>query len=92
MDAAYCIAEREQFQPLLEWVDVDARARSTNTVIELSRVATAGRAKGEAMRDLVRMPPRAVLPPARAAAKAPATPAKPQLPAWLSRISQRFVE
>jgi chromosome partitioning protein len=91
MDAAYCIAEREQFQPLLEWVDVDARVRSTNTVIELSRVATAGRAKGEVMRDLVRMPPRAVL-PAKAATKAPATPAKPQLPAWLSRISQRFVE
>jgi hypothetical protein len=93
MDAAYCIAEREQFQPLLEWVDVDARVRSTNTVIELSRVATAGRAKGEVMRDLVRtLPPKPPVLPAKAATKAPAAPAKTQLPAWLSRISQRFVE
>lgn len=92
MDAAYCIAEREQCQPLLEWVDVDARVRSANTVIELPRVATAGRAKGEVMRDLVRaLPPKPML-PAEAATKAPAAPAKPQLPAWLSRISQRFVE
>jgi len=91
MDASYCIAEREQFQPLLEWVDVDARARSANTVIEMPRVAMAGRAKPE-MRDLVRtLPPKPVL-PAKAAVKAPAAPAKPQLPSWLSRISQRFVE
>jgi chromosome partitioning protein len=95
MDASSCIAEREQCQPLLEWVDVDARVRSASTVIELPRVATAGRAKPEAVRDLVRtLPPRPVL-PVKAALKppaAPAAPAKVQLPAWLSRISQRFVE
>ena len=94
MDASSCIAEREQCQPLLEWVDVDARVRSASTVIELPRVATAGRAKPELARDLVRtLPPRPVL-PAKAVVKAPApaAPAKVQLPAWLSRISQRFVE
>ena len=92
MDASSCVAEREQFQPLLEWVDVDARVRTASTVIELPRVATAGRAKPEAVRDLVRtLPARPVL-PAKAAVKASAAPAKVQLPAWLSRISQRFVE
>jgi len=98
MDEAQSIAEREQFQPLLEWVDVDYKARTANTVIELPRVATAGRAKPEVMRELVRtLPPKPVLPPARAATRpAPAQPQpqppKTQLPAWLSRISQRFVE
>ena len=92
MDASCCIAEREQFQPLLEWVDVDARARSANTVIEMPRVAMAGRAQPET-RDLVRtLPPRPPVLPSKAAPKAPAAPAKAQLPAWLSRISQRFVE
>ena len=95
MEASSCIAEREQFQPLLEWVDVDARVRTVSTVIELPRVATAGRAKPEPARDLVRtLPPRPVL-PSKAVVKAPAAPAAPakvQLPAWLSRISQRFVE
>jgi hypothetical protein len=93
MDEAQSIAEREQFQPLLEWVDVDYKTRTANTVIELPRVATAGRSKPEVLRELVRtLPPRPVL-PAKAATKASAAPAaKPQLPAWLSRISQRFVE
>jgi chromosome partitioning protein len=92
MDAAYCVAEREQFQPLLEWVDVDAKARSASTVIELPRVATAGRVKAEVTRELVRtLPPKPVL-SAKAATKPAAPASKPQLPAWLSRISQRFVE
>jgi chromosome partitioning protein len=94
MDASLSMAEREQFQPLIEWVDVEYRTRTANTVIEMPRVAAAGRGGSDGMRDLVRtLPPKPVL-TARAATptKAPAEPAKPQLPAWLSRISQRFVE
>jgi chromosome partitioning protein len=93
MDASLSYAEREQFQPLIEWVDVDAKVRSVSTVIEMPRVAMAGRAKPEAMRDLVRtLPPKPPVLPSKAAPKAPAAQAKPQLPGWLSRISQRFVE
>jgi len=66
------------------------RVRTASTVIEMPRVAVAGRAQQDLIRTL---PPRPVLPPRSAAPKAPppAQP-KPQLPAWLSRISQRFVE
>ncbi len=95
MDASLSYAEREQFQPLIEWVDVGAKVRTASTVIEMPRVAMAGRAKPEVMRELVRtLPPKPVLPvlPSKAAPKAPAAQAKPQLPGWLSRISQRFVE
>jgi len=91
MDASMCIAEREQFQPLLEWVDVDYRARSANTVIEMPRVAMAGRGQSDLVRTL---PPRPVLTAKAAVTKAPAVQSQPksQLPAWLSRISQRLVE
>jgi hypothetical protein len=45
------------------------------------------------MRDLVRTtPPKPVLQAKAAPTKAPPAQPKPQLPAWLSRISQRFVE
>ena len=94
MDEASCIAEREQFQPLIEWVDVQYKVRSASTVIEMPRVASAGRSsQSNVMRDLIRStPPKPVLTAKAAVAKAPAEQAKPQLPAWLSRISQRFVE
>jgi len=94
MDEASCIAEREQFQPLIEWVDVQYKVRSASTVIEMPRVASAGRSsQSNAMRDLIRStPPKPVLTAKAAVTKAPAEQAKPQLPAWLSRISQRFVE
>jgi len=92
MDASMSIAEREQFLPLIEWVDVGYKTRTANTVIELPRaaVANAGRAQSELVRTL---PPRQPVLTSRAATK-PAAPqaAKPQLPSWLSRISQRFVE
>jgi chromosome partitioning protein len=93
MDASLCIAEREQFQPLIEWVDVQHKVRAASTVIEMPRVASAGRSQSNAMRDLIRtMPPKPVLTVKAAVVKAPAEQTKPQLPAWLSRISQRFVE
>jgi chromosome partitioning protein len=93
MDAASCIAEREQFQPLIEWVDSQYKVRSASTVIEMPRVASAGRSQPSGMRDLIRTtPPKPVLTAKAAVAKGPAEQAKPQLPAWLSRISQRFVE
>jgi len=80
--------------PLIEWVDVQYKVRSASTVIEMPRVASAGRSsQSNAMRDLIRStPPKPVLTAKAAVAKAPAEQAKPQLPAWLSRISQRFVE
>ena len=95
MDTSLCMAERDQFQPLIEWVDVEYRVRTASTVIELPRVASAGRGQSELMRDLVRTtPPKPVLQAKAAATKPQLQPAqpKPQLPAWLSRISQRFVE
>jgi hypothetical protein len=93
MDEASCIAEREQFQPLIEWVDPQYKVRSASTVIEMPRVASAGRSGSNAMRDLIRTtPPKPLLTAKAAVAKAPTEQAKPQLPAWLSRISQRFVE
>jgi hypothetical protein len=93
MDASMCIAEREQFQPLIEWVDVGQKVRTASTVIEMSRVASAGRSQPNVMRDLIRTtPPKPVLTAKAAVTKAPPEQAKPQLPAWLSRISQRFVE
>lgn len=93
MDASLCMAEREQFQPLIEWVDVEHRVRTASTVIELPRVASAGRGQSEVMRDLVRTtPPKPVLQSKAATAKPQPAQPKPQLPAWLSRISQRFVE
>jgi chromosome partitioning protein len=92
MDASLCIAEREQFQPLIEWVDVGQKVRAASTVIEMPRVASAGRAQSDSMRQLVRtMPPKPLLAAKAMVKAAPAQP-KPQLPAWLSRISQRFVE
>jgi chromosome partitioning protein len=90
MDASTCIVEREQFQPLIEWVDVERRVRSASTVIEMPRVAAAGRAQSE----LVRTVPAKFTP----ATKTGTTPQQPQqqqqpkLPSWLSRISQRLVE
>jgi chromosome partitioning protein len=98
MDASLAFAEREQFQPLIEWVDVDYRARTANTVIELPRVAMAGRTQSDLVRTLPPRPappPRPALPPRAATMKpAPQAPAQPksQLPAWLSRLSQRLVE
>ena len=90
MDASHCIVEREQFQRLIEWVDVEHRVRSASTVIEMPRVAAAGRAQSE----LVRTVPAKFTP----ATKTGTTPQQPQqqqqpkLPGWLSRISQRLVE
>jgi chromosome partitioning protein len=100
MDASQYMAEREQCQPLIEWVDVGHKVRAASTVIEMPRVALAGRGQSEVRRDLVRtMPPRPALPPrpvlpAKAVLLTKPQPAqaKAQLPAWLSRISQRFVE
>jgi len=93
MDASSCIAEREQLQPLIEWVDVQYKVRTASTVIEMPRVASAGRNQSNVMRDLIRTTaPKPVLTAKAAVAKAPTDQAKPQLPAWLSRISQRFVE
>src|SRR5262245_28991373 len=98
MEASYCIGEREQFQPLLEWVDVEYKTRTANTVIEMPRAAVAGRAPQS---DLVRTVPTTVpaaapkppAPPARAGKLLqPAAKEQPALPAWLSRISQRLVE
>jgi chromosome partitioning protein len=92
MDASLSIAEREQFLPLIEWVDVGYKTRTANTVIEMPRaaVATAGRAQSELVRTL---PPRQPVLASRAVSKPAASqPAKPQLPSWLSRISQRLVE
>jgi len=91
MDASLCMAEREQFQPLIEWVDVTYKTRTANTVIELPRVAAGGRAQS----DLVRSIPAKFMPVAKPAKTLqPAQPPReqPKLPAWLSRISQRFVE
>jgi len=91
MDASLCIAEREQFQPLIEWVDVDYRSRTASTVIEMPRVAAAGRMQS----DLVRSVPAKMMPAAKPAAKAPQREQPQQtrsLPGWLSRISQRLVE
>ena len=93
MDAGLSAMEREQFQPIVEWVDVGYKARTASTVIELPRVAAVGSRQAEAMRDLVRtLPPKPVLPPAKAVLKAAPAESKPQLPRWLSRISQRLVE
>jgi hypothetical protein len=93
MDAGLCAVEREQFQPIVEWVDVGYKARTASTVIELPRVAAVGSRQTEAMRELVRtLPPKPVLPPAKAVLKAAPAESKPQLPRWLSRISQRLVE
>jgi chromosome partitioning protein len=94
MDASSCIAEREQFQPLIEWVDVQHKVRTASTVIEMPRVASAGRgSQPNVMRDLIRTtPPKPVLTSKAVVAKAQPEQPKPQLPAWLSRISQRFVE
>ena len=94
MDPSLCMTEREQFEPLLQWVDVDYRVRANNTVIEMPRVAMAGRGQPEVRNDLVRtLPPRSpVLPGKAATAKPQPAQSKPQLPAWLSRISQRLVE
>jgi chromosome partitioning protein len=93
MDAGVSAAEREQFQPIVEWVDVEHKARTASTVIELPRVAAVGSRQTEAMRELVRtLPPKPVLPPAKAVLKAAPAESKPQLPRWLSRISQRLVE
>jgi hypothetical protein len=99
MDASLAVTEREQFQPLMEWVDVGYKSRTASTVIELPLAAVAGRkldmTRSDVRRDLVRtLPPKPLLPPRSSAAPKPAPPAqpKPQLPAWLSRISQRFVE
>ena len=93
MDAGLSAVEREQFQPIVEWVDVGYKARTASTVIELPRVAAVGSRQAEAMRDLVRtLPPKPVLPPAKAALKPAPAESKPQLPRWLSRISQRLVE
>ena len=95
MDASLCMAEREQFQPLIEWVDVEHKVRTASTVIEMPRAALAGRGQSELRRDLVRTtPPRPVLQAKAATTKVQPEPAqpKPQLPAWLSRISQRFVD
>jgi hypothetical protein len=98
MDESLAFVEREQFQPLIEWVDVDYRARTANTVIELPRVAMAGRTQSDLVRTLPprpALPPRSTLPPRAATTKpAPQAPAqpKPQLPSWLSRLSQRLVE
>jgi chromosome partitioning protein len=92
MDASLSIAEREQFLPLIEWVDVGYKTRTANTVIEMPRaaVATAGRAQSELVRTL---PPRQPVLASRAVSKPAAPqPAKSQLPSWLSRISQRLVE
>jgi chromosome partitioning protein len=41
MDASAAAAEREQFMPIVEWVDPECRARAENKVIELSRPAWA---------------------------------------------------
>ena len=93
MDAGLSAVEREQFQPIVEWVDVGYKARTASTVIELPRVAAVGSRQAEARRDLVRtLPPKPVLPPAKAALKPAPAESKPQLPRWLSRISQRLVE
>ncbi|HEX6692127.1 MAG TPA: ParA family protein [Burkholderiales bacterium] len=93
MDAGLSAAEREQFQPIVEWADIEYKARTASTVIELPRVAAAGLRQADGSRDLVRtLPPKPVLPPVKASTKPAAAPAKPQLPSWLSRISQRLVE
>ena len=92
MEESLCFAEREQFQPLLEWIDVDYKARTANTVIEMPRAGVAGRGQSDLIRTL---PPRPVLTAKAATATktpAPAAQPKPQLPAWLSRLSQRLVE
>jgi chromosome partitioning protein len=89
MEESLSYAEREQFQPLLEWVDVDYKARTANTVIELPRAAVAGRTQTDLVRTL---PPKPVLTAKAAVTKKAPEQAKPQLPSWLSRISQRFVE
>jgi chromosome partitioning protein len=39
MDAAASAAEREQFMPIVEWVDPESHTRAANKVIELSRPA-----------------------------------------------------
>jgi len=41
MDAAATAAEREQFMPIVEWVDPECRARAEGKIIELSRPAWA---------------------------------------------------
>jgi chromosome partitioning protein len=41
MDAAASAAEREQFMPIVEWVDPECRARAEGKIIELSRPAWA---------------------------------------------------
>ena len=41
MDAAVSAAEREQFMPIVEWVDPESRTRAENKIIELSRPAWA---------------------------------------------------
>ena len=46
MDAAASAAEREQFMPIVEWVDPECRARAESKVIELSRPAWAVMSSG----------------------------------------------
>lgn len=41
MELAASAAEREQFMPIVEWVDPESRARAANKIIELSRPAWA---------------------------------------------------
>src|SRR5688572_4748710 len=56
MDASLSVAEREQFQPLVEWVDVGYKSRSVSTVIEMPLAAVAGRkldmTRSDVRRDL----------------------------------------
>ncbi len=44
MDPSVSAAEREQFMPIVEWVDPECRARAENKIIELSRPAWAANA------------------------------------------------
>ena len=46
MDPAASAAEREQFMPIVEWVDPECRARAESKVIELSRPAWAVMSSG----------------------------------------------
>ena len=41
MDPSASAAEREQFMPIVEWVDPECRARAEGKIIELSRPAWA---------------------------------------------------
>jgi hypothetical protein len=39
MDPLACAAEREQFMPIVEWVDPECRTRAQRKIIEISRPA-----------------------------------------------------